>query len=190
MGETTREFPPDLKSESQIFIFEQFSIDLTEYPKHWEKLYDLFKEAHQQGMDLGELIRNHLMGGQEISSQQVMDILIRVKEALVSLGQDYKKDSFPLERGVPLTTDIVIKGIGTIERQYSQEGNQDFPQKVIIKTRDGRSINTSLEQIYCDGSSQGDGTFYFSDRVREDDSHAKDNFLFGREIEGITFVRE
>lgn len=93
---------------------------------------------------------------------------------------------FPLDKGVPLPPEVVVDAIGRMGRRYSPEGKDDLPKKVVIQTKDGRIIETTLENIYCDGGSQADGTFYFSEKVRND-GRVKDNYLFGREIESITF---
>jgi hypothetical protein len=98
---------------------------------------------------------------------------------------------FPLPRNAPLSSQEVVKAVAGFDRKFQTgpEGKGDFPRKVRIKRKDGVEIETVLNDVFTDEGSQGDGTFYFSDNVREN-SHAgnKFNYLFGREIETITFL--
>lgn len=78
--------PLDLKTSVLEFVVTNFGVDLQKYPDKWERLYDLFKEAREQGMDLGLLIKTHLMGGQEITDRKVMDVLVKAKRVLDDLA--------------------------------------------------------------------------------------------------------
>lgn len=87
----------------------------------------------------------------------------------------------------PHSADVIVQTIGDMGRQlrHSLNRKSDFPLPVIIETRDGRKITTTLESLYADGSSQADGTFYFTESVR-DDHQPNQKFLWGHEIKTIT----
>jgi len=77
--------PSDIKKQTLQFFGEKFNIDLHEHPEEWEKFYDLFKDAESEGMNLEDLIQEHLVEGKEIDSDSVMEILSNFKEELGSL---------------------------------------------------------------------------------------------------------
>jgi len=87
---------------------------------------------------------------------------------------------------MPITE--VVKAIGTFERRLQPENADDLPQPTKVVRKDGVEVEAQLTRIYCDDASQGDGTFYFDRDVRPQDHHVKKYFLFGREIETITFL--
>ncbi|MFA6382267.1 MAG: hypothetical protein WCX08_03330 [Candidatus Buchananbacteria bacterium] len=90
MKPTGKEFGPeqpiDLRVQTQDFFASQFGINLEEYPGYWEKIYDLFKEAHEKGLNLGDLIKNHLINGDKISDSVTMDLLIRANNVISGLN--------------------------------------------------------------------------------------------------------
>lgn len=100
-------------------------------------------------------------------------------------------ENFPLQKNIPLPPGDAVRTLGDFGRQFkmSQENKSDFPCKVLVKRKDGIEIKATLEKLYCDQASQADGTFYFSDNVRENFQPGnKNNYLFGNEIESITFL--
>ena len=74
-----------LKKQTLQFFGEKFNIDLHEHPEAWEKFHDLFKDAEAEGMNLEDLIQEHLVEGKEIDSDSVMEILSKFKEELGNL---------------------------------------------------------------------------------------------------------
>ena len=102
-----------------------------------------------------------------------------------------KDDVFPLPRNFQLSANKVVEVLADYGRQMSNAINNksDFPQKVKVVTKEGKKYCTELSNVFSDGGSQGDGTFYFSDDVRSSTHGGKLNYLFGREIEYIVFIK-
>ena len=98
---------------------------------------------------------------------------------------------FPLKKNTPLPPEALVKKIGDMSRQFAMEmkNESDFPIKVLVKRNDGAEIEATIVKLYADLGSQADGTFYFSEDVRENfNPGAKNNYLFGSEIETITIL--
>jgi len=108
-----------------------------------------------------------------------------MKETIKKSSED-----FPLQKNVPLSPSEVVQKIGDYSRKVMAElkNTSDFPQKVKVIRKNGTTVETTLTNIFTDDGSQSDGTFYFSDNVREDSDSAKRNYFFGSEIESIIFL--
>jgi len=99
--------------------------------------------------------------------------------------ENLKDDEFPFNRNVPLDPQVVTNTLGDFGRRFkcSLNGCQDLPQKVSIRLKTGKEVISMLVNLYTDGASQKDGTFYFEDNVRGEKNH-----FFGSEIETVTFL--
>lgn len=96
---------------------------------------------------------------------------------------------FPLPLNAPLKPEAVIKTIGAREGNAPPELVNNFSKKVLIQTKDGRAINSTLVHVYYEGCRYLDGIFYFSEKVRGDGhGAASDKYLTGDEVETITFL--
>ena len=103
------------------------------------------------------------------------------------ISDEQSVDDF-LERDIPLPTDLLVNTIGEMGRQLrlSLVDRSDFPLPVEVQLVGGRTFRSTLKSIYCDGSSQADGTFYFTDKVRDDGK----KFFWGHEIATVTIQSE
>ena len=104
---------------------------------------------------------------------------------------------FPFPFNEPLQSQQMATVLGDFGRKIDThlKGETDFPRqvRVIVNTGNvllhpGRELVASLINIYSDGASQLDGTFYFDRDIRIKEGIRAQHFLFGREIESITFL--
>lgn len=80
----------DLKTEVLNFFSENFGIDLYGYPKIWEEMYDLFKQAKETKRNPGELIKKHLVNGEEINDMDVMELMTKAHALFQKLISEIK----------------------------------------------------------------------------------------------------
>lgn len=102
-----------------------------------------------------------------------------------------RKDELRFGRNIAVNPDEARR-LGLVGRKFRNQlaGVSDFPRRVRVKKRGGEEMETNLVNVYTDDGSQADGTFYFSDKVRgtvRSSSLERDDYLFGGEIEFITF---